>query len=1099
MKLTTFLLIIALVQASASGFAQKISLNETNAPLEKVISAIKQQSGYVFLYTDQGLKDEKITVRVAGAGIEETLKAAFKNTTIDYKVVGNNILLKKAEKIEPNFIDQAKAFFAAVVVSGKVVDETGQPMIGVTVKIKNTNLATSTDAKGAYSITVADDKTILVFSFIGYESIELAAKDIQAGSTITLKTAAENLREVVISKGYYSVKQLENTGNVSVVSGDDIRKQPVSDPILALESRVPGLQINQTSGISGSNVTVRLRGQNSLLNGNNPLYIVDGVPFTSTSLLAGNSGQSGGALNSGNILAIGNKGLSPFNLLDPSNIESIEVLKDADATAIYGSRGANGVILITTKSGKAGSTRIDFNINTGWSEVARKIPLLNTQQYLKMRHDAIFYDKGVVGATDYDLNGSWDTTRYTDWQKTFIGKTARSTNANLSISGGNSNTQFLIGGSYSTQGMVFPGDFGDKKASMSLNVNHTSSNHRFKLGLSSQYLNENNLVPNEDFTAYINLAPDAPSLYDNSGNINWQNGTWANPIANTLVKFQATVNGLISSMVMSYEIAPGLQLSTNLGYTKIQTNQTNQIPATAAAPPNNTNPTSRSNFFATTNLTTLIAEPKIAYDAKIGKGKFSGIIGFTLQKNDQNTLGQLASGFSSDALIPNIGAASTIISRVSDYNQYRYNALFGRFGYNWDDRYLINITARRDGSSRFGPENQFGNFGSIGAAWIFSSEKWIENTMPFLNLGKLRASYGWTGSDQTADYGFMSTYNVTTAPYQGSTGLAPSNLTNPYFGWEVTKKMEVGIDLTLLKNRIQVGIDYYRNRSSNQLVSYPLPSQVGFTSIQANLPAVVQNSGIESNISTINIKTHHFTWQTFLNLTVSKNKLIDYPDLANSPYSSNFAIGQPLSINRLYHFTGVDAATGVYQFEDVNKDGQITDVDRQFTTAPRFQNYFGGIGNTFSYKNLQLDLFFQVVKQNGYDYIAAFGVPGLINSNQPSDLLNRWQKPGDLTTIGRSLQGAGSNATLAVQGYSNARNTSDYFITDASFIRLKTLAVTYALPAGLLTRFKCNSGRIYLQCQNLLTITGYKGIDPESQGLVLPPLRTVSMGIQISL
>ncbi|MFD2872004.1 SusC/RagA family TonB-linked outer membrane protein [Mucilaginibacter ximonensis] len=1093
MKLTTFLLVIALVQASAAGFAQKISLNERDAPLEKVLGAIKQQSGYVFLFTDPALKEERITVRVAGASIEEALKAAFDQTAIDYKVVGNNILLKKAEKSEPSFIDQARAFFAQVTVTGKVTDETGQALPGVTVKLKDSNNGVVTDKDGVFVITVAYNNSILVFSSIGFETREISAGDFLTKATITLKATTTNLQEVVVSKGYYSVKQELNTGNVSRVTAADIQKQPVSDPILALEGRVPGVYISQTSGIPGAGYTVMIRGRNSIAQGNNPLYIVDGVPFLATSLTNTNIG--GGAVGFG---ASQGTGMSPFNSLNSSDIESIEVLKDADATAIYGSRGANGVILITTKKGRAGITKFDVNVYSGAGQITRQLPFLNTQQYLAVRHKAFANDGVAIKPTDYDINGVWDTTRYTNWQKELIGGTAKFTNAQASLSGGSVNTQFLISGGYSRQTTVYPGDFEDRKASLHINLNHASADQRFHAVFSAQYLNDYSVLPSSDLAGSINLAPDAPPIYDANGNLNWQNNTWSNPLAPMLQTSKAVTDNLGGNLNLSYQVLPGLQIKSSFGYTHLQLNQDNVQPLTSVAPPNNTNPLLRNHQFAKSDFNTWIIEPQLNYSRKISKGTLDLLVGSTFQGNKQSSLGLYAYNFASDDALSNIAAASNIIIRGNSITQYNYNALYGRVSYNWEEKYVVNATARRDGSSRFGPNNQFGNFASAGAAWIFSKEQFISKNLPFLSFGKLRASYGSSGNDQITDYQYLSTYatyNGTGGTYQSASTLYPTSIANSYFGWESVKKLEGGIELGFLKDRVFISASYYRNRTGNQLVGQPLPSTAGFTRIVSNLPAVVQNTGVELLVNGAIIQNKSFKWSSSVNLTIPRNKLVSFPGLSsNLSYSSLYMVGQPLFIIPSYKYTGIDSQTGLYTFQDVNKDGAINNSDKQFLpSAVVTQKYYGGFENTFSYHGIDLSFLVQFVKQTGRRS-SQFLIPGNFNANPLSYALDAWQKPGDIAEYQKYTQGS----TPALIARANLLS-SDYMITDASFIRLKNISLAYSMPQNWLKKAHLQNLRVYLQCQNLFTITRYQGFDPETQGLSLPPLKMITAGIQLTL
>ncbi|WP_439697432.1 SusC/RagA family TonB-linked outer membrane protein [Mucilaginibacter sp. AW1-7] len=1096
MKLTTFVLVIALVQASAASFAQKINLNETNAPLEKVITAIKQQSGYVFLYTDQQIKNERITVKVNNASIEETLKAAFANTSVDYKIVGNNVLLKKNE---PTPLEEAKSALAQITIRGKVVDETGSPLAGASVTEKGTTNGTRTDKEGVFSLTLADDNKIITFSFVGYEPIELRAKDITSGGTITLKASTTNLKEVVVNKGYYTTTQLLNTGNVTKINGDDIKKQPVSDPLMALEGRVPGLQISQSSGIPGAYSTVRIRGQNSIANGNKPLYIVDGVPYSATSMTS--VYITGGAVSTPTSVGSANTGspeggLSPFNNLSPTDIESIEVLKDADATAIYGSRGANGVILITTRKGKSGDTKVDVDISSAFGTVARTMEFMNTEQYLDMRRQAFTNDGKLPSTTDLDLNGTWDQNSYTDWQKVLTGGTSRFDNIQTAISGGDTNTKFRIGGTTSKQTTVFPGEFSDQKASLSLNLDHVSSNGKLHILFSGNFVHDINKLPTSDFSSDIFIAPNSPSrLLDNNGNLIWTNIPGNNPFSRLKSSYQATTNNLIGNTNLTYKVLPNLEAKVGLGYSNMQLNQNNIVSAVQFRPPNDVNPSLRQHDKATKDINTWIIEPQVNYNTVIFSGKLSVLVGSTFQQNKQSDYGLRATNFSTDDLVQNFALGSTLTVRGNSSTLYHYSAIYARLGYNLKDKYLLNLTARRDGSSRFGPENQFGNFGAVGAGWIFSEENFIKNALPFLSFGKLRGSYGSTGNDQLTDYAYMSTYApYTSSTYQGVTTLNPTGLTNPYYGWETVKKLEGGLEIGFLKDRINLNISYYRNRTVNQLVGYALPSTTGFTTITANLPAVVENSGVEFEINTLNIQSRKFKWTTSFNISVPRNRLVSYPGLASSSYRTLYQEGKSLFIQRKYHATGVNPQTGLYTFEDVNKDGIINTNDNQFLKEIT-QNYYGGFDNTLTIGDFQLSVNFQFVKQTGIEPTINF--PGSFGSgalNMPTYISDAWRSPGDITRYQRFSQQSGDVSTA----WANVTN-SDYFIVDASFIRLKNLACSYILPLKWLQKAHLKEIRLFVQAQNLATVTNYRGIDPETQGRSLPPLRMLNLGLHASL
>jgi TonB-dependent starch-binding outer membrane protein SusC len=1112
-KLTAFFILLACLHLSAKTTAQKLSISLKNGSLESLFATIEQKTGFSVFYNAVDIQHSKpVTIDVKDASVEEVLQLSLKGQALTYLIQEKTIFIKKevARTVSDagGMPTEGSSQFTGIVKS-----EAGTPLVGATVYIRKLKKSAVTDAKGEFVLkNVPDGEYEVEISYVGYETFttKIMVENHGAVLTAALKQSMSKLDETVV-KGYYTTTDRLNTGDVTTVKGETINEQPVSDPILALEGRVPGLYIQQTTGAPGAYSTIRIMGQNSIANGNDPLYVIDGVPFSSVSLSS--TSMTGGAIptpgsnvsNTNGGMTSGG-GISPFNTLNPADIESIEVLKDADATAIYGSRGANGVILITTKRGKAGATRLDVNVYSGAGEVTRTLHMLNTSQYLEMRREAFENDGLAVPSiittptnTSYDINGVWDTTRYTNWQKVLIGNAANFTNAQASVSGGSPNTQFVVGGGYSKQETVFIGNFFDQKASARVSLTHASTDQRFHLQMGANYVYDNNYLPSTDFTSSITLAPDAPTLYNGNGNLNWaiHNGTatFSNPAAVTLRSSKAASNNLISNLNLSYQILPGLQLKNNIGYNKEEMNQTWLAPSAAYAPPNNTNPSNRSVNLANTTFTTWIIEPQLNYQQKIGLGKIESLIGSTFQQNIHNSLTQYAYGFSSDALISDLLAASNVGIEGDYYSLYRYDAIYGRLGYNFEDKYIVNFTARRDGSSRFGPGKQFGNFGAAGIGWIFSKENFFADNFSMLSFGKLKASYGTTGNDQIGDYQYLSTYTPDGYTYEGNGGLYPTQLTNPYFAWEVVKKLEGGIDLGFLKDRILASGTYYRNRTGNQLVGEPLPEVTGFESVQFNLPAVVQNSGMELTVNTINIRSNVFKWTTSANLTLPMNKLVAFPGLSDFPqYQDEYVVGKSLFIHEVYHFTGVNPQTGLYSFATKNANGMPSAPQDLVVSRPITQKLYGGIQNSFSYKGFQLDIFIQYVDQLGYtcvDYIKTPG--GFYNSNEPTKVLNRWTTSGDLTSTERF----GTNGTVSVPN--GTLKSSDGVITDASFLRLKNLALSYILPGSWKSKLHLQNARIYLQCQNLFTITRYLGLDPETAGLVLPPLRMVTAGLQVNL
>ncbi|MGV8946485.1 MAG: SusC/RagA family TonB-linked outer membrane protein [Lutibacter sp.] len=960
-------------------------------------------------------------------------------------------------------------------VSGTVTDTNGG-LPGVSITVKGKPNGTITDLNGFYTIEVTS-KDILVFSFLGYKTTSIPVED-RSQINVQLQEDMTALQEVQINAGYYSVKESERTGSISKISATAIEKQPVSNALAALQGRMAGVYITQTTGVPGGSFDVQIRGQNSMrYNGNRPLYIIDGVPYASDPIGTGiNSPVLPGQP-------------SPLNSINPDQIESIEVLKDADATAIYGSRGANGVVLITTKKGKSGKMRFTTKFSSGVGTVTRFMELLKTPEYIAMRKEAYAND-GISPIPEYayDVNGTWDQNRYTDWQKELMGGTANMTNIQSSLSGGSAQTQFLLSGNYNKETTVYLGDFSYRKGNVHLNVNHESENKKFKTDISVGYTSQNNNQPRMDIMReVVNIAPNSPALYNEDGILNWENNTFNNPLRNFQGKYEAITNDMIANVMLSYQLAENLQLKSSVGYTTLSAKETTAYPSTQYPPAMGLGPQYSALRASRADRESWIVEPQLNWDITIGRGKLNALVGTTFQSQLSNQLVQYARGFTSNSLIYNLSSASTITTNVSEESEYKYQAFFGRINYNWQEKYILNLTGRRDGSSRFGPGKQFANFGAIGAAWLFSRENFFANN-GILSFGKLRASYGITGNDQIGDYQYLDTYASSGVNYGGAIGLQPARLFNPNFGWETNKKLEIALEAGLFKDRIFLTAAWYNNRSSNQLTGISLPGTTGFTSIQSNLDATIENRGVEFTLRTVNIQKKDLGWSSNFNITAARNSLVKFPDLETSTYANQYVIGQPLNIQKVYHFTGVDPQTGVYTYQDVNGDGIISGIEDQKTIRNFDPKYYGGLQNQVTYKNWQLDFLFQFVKQINYDSSIYFGLPGSQN-NQPAGVLNHWQQPGDIAPYPVFTDGYNSEAVDAYYKYFD----SDGAISDASYVRLKNISLSYNIP---LKDWQC---KVFFEGQNVLTFTKFDGADPEFKSAgYLPPLRILSAGIKFS-
>ncbi|MFZ6013881.1 MAG: SusC/RagA family TonB-linked outer membrane protein [Bacteroidota bacterium] len=1068
----------------------EVSISITDLPFEKALHEIEAIAKVKFAYSINQLQDEpNVSLSIDKRTLREALDELLAPRKISYKVHEKEaaITLKKingeGNKERSSVHEGTNGYSvhrALIQITGTVTEASTQtPMAGVNVLVKGTLNGTTTDATGKYSLS-AEDNDILVFSFIGYAAVEITVSG-RSVIDVSMTEDVLSLNEVVVNAGYWEVKDQERTGNISRVTSEEIQKQPVNNPLQALQGRMPGVYVQQSTGVPGGGFNIQIRGRNSLRDeGNDPLYIIDGVPFTSTSLTS--VGRT--------IVGIGN----PLAAINPNDIESIEVLKDADATAVYGSRGANGVVLITTKKGKSGRTKVDFTFLSGVGRIASKMDLLNTPQYVEMRKEAFKNDNRLMTTLRAPDILVWDTTRYTDWQKELIGGTANTINTSLSVSGGNANTQFSFSSGYYKETTVFPGNFYFQRFSGSLNVNHTSSNGKFKFNVSANYTGGSNNLYSQDLTGIaITLPPNAPALYDPSKKINWdwKNSIIQNPLAHLERKYTNNTDNLVTSTLLSYQIIPGLHAKTSVGYTRMAVKEISTNPLSAIPPQFLSTQTGSSNF-GNAFIETWIVEPQLDYFKEIGQGNLSILMGTTFQESIQEGETIQATGYTSDALLENILAATDVNVASSNYSQYRYAAIFGRANYIWKEKYIVNLTGRRDGSSRFGPGKQFGNFGAIGLAWIFSNENFIKSGLPFLSFGKLRSSYGSTGSDAIGNYQYLNSYLSTTYPYNDNSGLVISRLANPDYSWETNRKLELGIELGFIKDAITFSASWYKNRSSNQLVGLPLPVITGQSSVQFNLPATVENKGWELQINTVNMKHSRFEWLTTFNVTIPKNRLIEFPNLDAFPaYNNIYKEGSSLFLKRTLQSNGVDPTTGSYTFADVNEDGSVSIDEDGLFLKEIAQSYYGGINNHIRFGRVQLDIFFQFVNQTGSNYMKSFSSPGML-SNQPNVVLGRWQEAGDNATIQRY-----SSLTSIPYIYNRF---SDNVISDASFIRLKNASLSWQLPEKWLKKLKITGAKLNVQGQNLLTFTNFLGMDPESQNVsFLPPLRVVAAGFQLTL
>lgn len=969
-------------------------------------------------------------------------------------------------------------------ISGTVTTS-GKPLSGVIISQEGTDQVTTTNESGTYTLQVSAENPILWFRHPDYAEEKFRLTN-QTVVNISLEQKVKGIEEVILNAGYYKVRDKESTGSIARVSAKDIENQPVNNVLSALQGRMPGVSITQNSSVPGGGFDVQIRGRNSLRSyattgsdGNKPLYVVDGVPLPQINDF--NTGMSS------TILPFSET--SPLNSINPDDIESLEVLKDADATAIYGSKGANGVILITTKKGKKERTEVNLRTSYGIGEMTNLPKMMNLEEYTAMRRLAFANDGVAVPATAYDINGIWNPSKDTDWQKYFVGNRAEYSDIQVGVSGGSGSTQFSVTGGHNEETTVFPGSYRYKRNNLAVSLSHTSADRKFQIAFNGTGSLQSNVLPPTDFNlVYAALAPNAPDLYLSNGMINWENNTFSNPMGPATQTYSVSTKTLNANITTGYNIGKGLSVNLNSGYSTYNTEDQKIFPKTVYNPSSNIGSSNSSVRKGQRLNQSWILEPQLNYERKWGKHQFSALLGASLQEQKSDNLVLLGRNFPSDEMLTNIGAAATVTIPNTSESLYRYQALYGRLNYGYNKRYFVNITGRRDGSSRFGSDRRYANFGALGAAWLFSEERFLKDRS-WLSFGKLRTSYGVAGNDQIGDYQYYDTYQSTGTSYGGSSGIVPQRLYNRNFGWELTRKFEAAVELGLFKNRLNLNVGYYHNVSSNQLIGIPMPGTVGFTTIQANLDATVRNRGLEVSLQTVNIRNRDWKWSTGFNLTVPENKLLEFPNLEKSTYASRFEIGKSTSMAKLYHYTGIDPVTGLYTFYDANGDGLINSADRIISKEIR-EYWYGGLQNSIQYKNWSLDLLLQFVSQSQYNINAVYGNIGYM-SNMPAVFTDYWtpENPGAQF----QKPSAGYNSAAATSG--SLFNSSDATVSNMFTVRVKNATLAYSIPTREKTGIRA---KVFVSGQNLLVLSDYKQGNPEFTAAgYSSPLRVISFGLSL--
>jgi TonB-linked SusC/RagA family outer membrane protein len=960
---------------------------------------------------------------------------------------------------------------------GRVLDSaTRQPIIGAVIRIQGTTHAVATDQKGEFSfVTGQRFPYILEISFIGYLTKQLTA----TGSPVEvfLKENQTQLNDVVIV-GYGTQKKKELTGAIATIPKENLN-QPVSSVDNLLEGSASGIQITQSSGQPGASATVRIRGGNSITAGNEPLYVIDGLPFYNDNT------STQGSVNPNSSA----QGLNALSTINPSDIESIEVLKDASATAIYGSRGANGVVIITTKKGKRGRNDVNYSVYVGQQQIRKKLSLLNASQFAQLTDD-IDASQGLQPYYTADQVTSFGAGA--DWQSAAFRK-APIQDHNLSVSGGDERSTYAFSGNYFNQEGILL-NTGLKRISVRANYTRNVSD-QFKIGLnatatqSDQYGNAGTNISS------ILYVPPTVAIKNADGSYNLNNpfaATPGNPINDLLVNVNQTdAFRALGDFYGEYEIIPGLKAKVSIGGDVINTRQ------------NQFNPSNSTSGYATNGLasigankvTTWVNENTLTYSKTFDKHSFTILAGYTTQTSTgvSNTSG-------SENFISNLSGYNSLqggsVPLIPTSGQYSWtlNSWLARINYSYLHRYNFTITGRADGSSRFGADNKWGYFPSAGFSWNAKDEDFLKgiNTISTLNL---RLSAGITGNQEIGEYQSLVTLAPTNYFFNNSvvTGFAPNNLGNPNLKWEKTAQYDAGIDLGLWDNRVNFTADAYYKKTTDLLINVPVQLTSGFASELENIGSVA-NKGLELAVNTDNIRSVGFLWKTSASISFNRNTVLElggqqmfyaqvadaYSDLIYKLSPVVVKVGSPLGTIWGYKTNGIIQSgdnlsqtpllgteqAGDRKYVDINHDGVIDANDKTNlgSVQPKFLYSFS---NTFNYKRFDLFVFFQGSYGNKiYNLLQEELELTNLGQNASTVLLGRWTPTNPSNTIPRA-------------SYSPVAQVIDRYLEDGSYLRLKNISLGYNFSPAIAHKLLAKQVRIYVSAQNLLTLTHYKGYDPE--------------------
>ena len=1032
---------------------KRISLRVQDQSVRAILSKIETEANVKFMYSPKAIQAQRRTsLQVNNQPLQEVLLLLLKPLDIKYRVVGSRIVLSQQTAL--NIEDQPlpnTLLNTDQTVTGTVTDENGEGLPGVSILVKGTQRGTTTDAGGKYKLDVANAEAILVFSFVGYLSQEIVVKS-QSQINVSLKTDTKSLNEVVVV-GYGTVKKSDLTGSVAQVKSKELNAFPTANVLQSLSGRAAGVQVTQNTGAPGGGVSVRIRGTNSIQGSNEPLYVVDGFPTS---------------------------GSNP-TVLNNVDIESIEILKDASATAIYGSRGANGVVLITTKQGKAGKTRVDFETSFSSQTLRKKLDLMNAKQYAMFYNEQAVNDKLSPYFSQAQVDGFGEGF---DWQNLVFQRAPMKTTS-LNISGGNDKTQFSVSGSFFGQdGIVKGSDY--NRYSLRTNINHKIS-EKFSVNLSSTLTrlktsrrdSEGGSRGNSMISAAIS-APPTLTPYNEDGTYRVLAIAYpfvATDLINPLnfINEQSNVikaNRVLTNAALIYKPIPEITVKISGGIENADDRTDNYTTR------NYINSPGRASV-STSQFTSLLNENTISFNKTFQQiHNISAVAGFTYQDFVSTSLSGSGNGFLSDVTeTSGLGSATTPGIPGSGYSKSVLLSYLARVNYGLKDKYLATVSIRRDGSSRYSDGNKWGYFPSGALAWRISNEEFLKNNK-FISELKLRASWGFTGSQAIDPYATLNQLSANRTVFDDAlyTAFAPGTRLPGNLKWETTEQKDIGVDFGILNNRVLFTADYYIKNTRDLLNTVVLPSSLGFTSTIQNI-GEVQNKGVELGIDS-RIFTGAFKWDINANISFNRNKVVKLYGGADilggnvnvvviNDVTNILREGQP--IGRFWGYVE-DGYTdqGNIKFKDLDENGSITQTDKTYIGNPN-PDFIYGINSSMSYKNFDLSLFIQGIQGNDL-----FNVSSIVNTidygfglNMPAEVLTNHWTPTN------------TNAKYPLISRNTTTRVSNRFIEDGSYLRLRTIQLAYNLPVDKLGTKWIRTIQLYASGQNLLTLTKYSWWDPE--------------------